>query len=103
MTKNGQHDDLGDDSASLGLTSLLANSTLGMMCGRQRPSISMMLVSLSAIGDTEKTTGLIKDNTGGLLCVAGLQGYDLGPVTSVSNTYSKGQFMRRRKTKTTTT
>ena len=52
MTKNGQHDDLGDDSASLGLTSLLANSTLGTMCGRQRPSISMTLVSLSAIRDT---------------------------------------------------
>ena len=51
MTKNGQHDD-GDDSTSLGLTSLLANSTLGTMFGRQHPSISMMLVSLSAIQDT---------------------------------------------------
>ena len=52
MTKNGQHDGLGDDSTPLGLTSLLANSMLGMMCSRQRPSISMMLDSLSAIGDT---------------------------------------------------
>ena len=51
MTKNGQRND-GDDSTSLGLTSLLANSTLGTMYDRQRPSISMMLVSLSASQDT---------------------------------------------------
>lgn len=55
------------DRASLGLTSLLASSTLGTMCGRQRPSISMTLASLSAIRHLEKTTGLSEAIAGGLL------------------------------------
>lgn len=37
------------------VTSRLARRTLGTMCGRQRPSISITLCSLSAIRDTWET------------------------------------------------
>lgn len=52
MTKNGQHDEVIGVKLLLCLTSLFANSTLGTMCGRQRPSINITLFSLSAIRDT---------------------------------------------------
>ena len=55
MTKNGQHDGITVTTHSTRLTSLFANNTFGTMCGRQRPSISMTLFSLSAIRDTWET------------------------------------------------
>ena len=78
MTKHGQRDGLGDGSTPLGLTSLLASSTLGTMCGRQRPSISMTLASLSAIRDTWKTTGLVRAAPEGC-CARGASRPQLGP------------------------